>query len=360
MWEIICLYIFLFTFLGAYCLCGLLKNIALRHRFVDLPDGIRKLHEQPVPLLGGIAMYGAFTLTVIAHSLLLFRCARSGMLPAELGIYVRGVHAMSPQIAAILGTTLLIVLTGVIDDRRKLSARTKLAVQTTAAIIIFLSGIRITLFQDNPLVGAALTIGWIIGITNAFNLLDNMDGLSCGTALISSGIFFIVAFSGKHYFVATILACFGGALSGFFPHNFPRARMFMGDAGSLFIGYTLSVLTILNTYYTTSTPTIAPIIMPLLILAVPIFDTLSAIYIRVRAGVSIFTADTNHFSHRLVRMGMTRTNAVQFIFLVNFCIGTGALLLRFLDMTGCVIVLIQAVGMLGIIVLLEKEKRCGS
>ncbi|MBU4305513.1 MAG: undecaprenyl/decaprenyl-phosphate alpha-N-acetylglucosaminyl 1-phosphate transferase [Candidatus Omnitrophica bacterium] len=356
MWNLTYAYVFIFALISSLIIIGQTRKLAIRFNIVDVPDSRRKIHTVSMPLLGGVGMYTAFIFTIGLNLAAVYLMKDSGILPDSISLYIKGITARMPQIFAIAFTVLGMVILGTVDDVKRLSAKVKLAFQIALALIVFFSGIRVSLFIPNYFISALLTVGWIVGITNAYNLLDNMDGLSCGTALISSLIFFLVAFSHAHFFVATILACFAGVLLGFLFFNFPPARMFMGDAGSLFIGYTLSLLTILNTFYTPDASlTPAPIIMPVLILLVPIFDTLSVICIRIRNKVSIFTPDKNHFSHRLVNRGMSAKQAVLFIYLVSFCLGLGAFLLTYLDKKGCMIVLLQAACILAIIVLLERE-----
>ncbi len=361
MWKIIYIYIFSFGLIASYLIVRILKKFALNINFVDRPDHKRKIHTQAIPLLGGVGMYIAFTLSIAVHLAVIYKIKNTGILPEMILTQLSGISSIIPQLIAILGTTFLLVLLGVIDDKKPLKAKTKLIFQFILALIVFFSGIRVTFFTNNIVFSAVLTVFWIIGITNAFNLMDNMDGLSGGTALISTFIFFLIASTGGQLFVSSILACFGGVLLGFLIFNFSPAKVFMGDAGSMFIGYTLSLLTIINTYYRPETAlTPAPVIMPLLILAIPIFDMLSVIYIRLKNRVSIFTADKNHISHRMVNLGMSHKQAVLFIYLVNFCIGLGALLLGSLSKYGCLIVLLQTIGILTIIVLLERVKKCPS
>ena len=361
MWKIIYIYIFSFGFITSYLMVRILKKFALNKGLLDRPDHKRKIHKKAIPLLGGLGMYLAFTFSIVIHLAVIYSMQNSLIIPKVILTQLLGIKSIMPQLIAILGTTFLLVFLGVIDDIKPLKARTKLIFQIIMALIVFSSGIRVTFFTHNTVLSAVLTIIWIIAITNAFNLMDNMDGLSCGTAFISTFIFFLVANSGGQLFVSSILACFGGVLIGFLIFNFTPAKVFMGDAGSMFIGYTLSLLTIINTYYRPQTAiTIAPVIMPLLILAIPIFDMLSVIYIRLKNRVSIFTADRNHISHRMVNLGMSHKQAVLFIYLINFCIGLGALLLGSLTKFGCFIVLLQALGILTIIILLEKVKKCPS
>ncbi len=361
MWKIIYIYIFTFGLIASYLIVRILKYAAAKIGFVDRPDSKRKIHTKAVPLLGGLGMYLAFTFTILAHLAAIYKIRGSGIIPEAILTQLSGINSIMPQLIAILATTFLLVCLGLIDDIKPLKAKTKLLFQFVMAVIVFCGGIRITFFTNNILISAVLTIVWILAITNAFNLMDNMDGLSCGSAFISAFIFFLVASTTGQLFVSSILACFGGILLGFLIFNFPPAKVFMGDAGSMFIGYTLSLLTIINTYYKPETSrTLTPVIMPLIILAIPIFDMISVMFIRYKSGVSIFTADKNHLSHRLVYLGMSQKQAVLFIYLVNFCIALSALLLGSLSIYGCLIVLLQALGILTIIILLERVKKCRS
>ncbi|MFH1093399.1 MAG: MraY family glycosyltransferase [Candidatus Omnitrophota bacterium] len=361
MWKLIYIYIFSFGLISSYLIVRILRKVALIIGIVDRPDYKRKIHTKPVPLLGGVGMYLAFTFSIIIHLALIYRIKGSVILPEAILVQLSGIQSIMTQLIAILGTTFLLVSLGVIDDIQPLKAKTKLIFQFILALIVFFSGIRVTFFTNNIVLSAALTILWIIGVTNAFNLMDNMDGLSCGSAFISTFIFFLVASTTGQFFVSSILACFGGVLLGFLIFNFTPAKVFMGDAGSMFIGYTISLLTIINTYYRPERAlTLTPVIMPLLILAIPIFDMLSVIYIRLKNKVSIFTADKNHISHRMVNFGMSHKQAVLFIYLVNLCIGLSALLLGALNKYGCFIVLLQALGILTIIIILEGVKKCRS
>ncbi len=357
MWKIIYSYIFVFSLLASLILVSIFRSLAIRFKIIDRPQAQRNIHKTPMPLLGGAAMFAAFGLTIGFNLWLSTYCASHNILPESIIIYLSGIKSILVQLCVILGTTFILVLMGIFDDIKGSSAFVKLGIEILLASIVFFSGIKISLFIDNQFINWLFTVLWIVGISNAFNLLDNMDGLSSGIALISSIIFFLAAFFAQQFFVATILACFCGVLLGFLFFNFPPAKVFMGDAGSLFIGYTLSILTIISTYYTNSAPTAAPVVMPLLIMAVPIFDTISVICIRIKNKKSIFVADKNHLSHRLLNRGMSIKQTLFFIYLVNFSIGLGALLLKFLNPIGCYMILIQAVCMILIIVILERKKQ---
>ena len=196
-------------------------------------------------------------------------------------------------------------------------------------------------------------------VTNTFNLLDNMDGLASGVAFISSLIFLYIALITKQWFVSALLASFIGVLLGFLIFNFPPASIFLGDAGSLWIGFTISSFTILTTYYTHELPTSLPVIMPLLILGVPFFDTLSVIYIRWREKRPLFKADKSHFSHRLVELGFTERQAVLLIYLLTFGTGINATLLIQVGWGGALVILLSTMVIFSIIGMIEFMGRRG-
>jgi len=357
MWKIIYSYIFIFSLLASLILVSISRSFAIKFNIIDCPRSQRKIHKTPMPLLGGAAMFSAFGLTISFNLWLISFFSGHNIMPEAIVIYLSGIKSISVQLCAILGTSFVLVIMGIFDDNKGISAFIKLGIEIILASIVFFSGIKISLFVHNQFISWMLTVLWIVGISNAFNLLDNMDGLSSGIALISAIIFFIAACFAQQFFVATILACFCGVLLGFLFFNFPPAKVFMGDAGSLFIGYLLSILTIISTYYTNSAPTPAPVVMPLLIMAVPILDTVSVICIRIKNRKSIFLADKNHLSHRLLSRGMSIKQTLFFIYLLSFSIGLGALLLKSLNPIGCYIILIQAVCMILIIVILEGKKQ---
>ena len=185
--------------------------------------------------------------------------------------------------------------------------------------------------------------------------MDNMDGLCAGVSSISLFFFSVVMYQlGEQTFMILSMLALLGAILGFLRHNFNPARIFMGDAGSMFIGYTLACLIVISTFYTSQSKTILAIAMPPLVLAVPLFDTLTVIAIRIKRGLPIYDADKNHFSHRLVALGMTHKSAVLFIYLVTFCTGLGALILHRADLFMGIVVLIQAAIILGLILFLER------
>jgi UDP-GlcNAc:undecaprenyl-phosphate/decaprenyl-phosphate GlcNAc-1-phosphate transferase len=275
------------------------RTAAVRFALLDRPDQ-RKVHANPIPLLGGLAIYAAFLLAVLATN--------SRVVLAE-------------GTAVLIGATLL-VLVGAYDDQYGMSPRVKLAAQFLAAIIVVAGGVQVSLFT-NPWLNLPLTIFWMVGIGNAMNLLDNMDGLSAGIALIAASFFTLLALSQGQVWVATTSAALAGATLGFLMYNWNPATIFMGDAGSLLLGYMLAILG-MKLRFTNIEPQRTWLI-PILILAVPIFDTTLVTISRLRRGISITSGGKDHTSHRLVRLGLNVREAVTAIYLAGLIVGAAAI-----------------------------------
>jgi UDP-GlcNAc:undecaprenyl-phosphate GlcNAc-1-phosphate transferase len=203
-----------------------------------------------------------------------------------------------------------------------------------------------------------VSVLWIVGLTNAFNMLDNMDGLAAGVGLIASALFAAAQVAVQSLFVPAVLLVLVGALTGFLVHNRHPARLFMGDAGSNFLGFLLGALTIAGTYFRYDR-SYSPysVLAPLLVMAVPLYDMTSVIVIRLREGRSPFQGDRRHFSHRLVERGLTPPQAVRTIDLVTLAGGLGALLLHRLTAPGACVVVAQTVCLLGVVALLELSAK---
>ncbi len=360
MWIIIYFYLFAFSFIFSLILTPLFRRIALRFKILDIPSA-RKVHISPQPLLGGLALYFSFTVTILLNLILLKILWNSPNLLSLIPQSILGkIPPFQREVSKILpfavGGT-LIMLIGLIDDIKGMSASVKIFSSALVALLMVFFGVRISLFMPHPFWGGVLTVIWMVLIMNSFNLLDNMDGLACGVALIAAFIFFGITSFQHQLFTSSMLVVFAGCLAGFLIFNWYPSSIFMGDTGSMWIGFMLATLTILATFYSEGKPTLFPVIMPLLILGVPIFDTISVMIIRLRRRKSLFVGDKNHFSHRLVQLGMTQTRAVAFIYLVTFCIGINATLLSTVGKLGAVIILLQAVVMFVIIALLEYTGR---
>jgi len=328
------LFLYILLFLEAagagWILTGAAVRLAPALGYVDKP-GERKIHASPKPLLGGVAIYVGFV-AVLAIDL----CIAPRLIPPQSALAqafpvpLSNVGYVSRELWAILGGSFIVFILGLIDDRRPLPPGLKLAVQIAAVFPLLWAGVRIHGFLPAPL-GAAATVVWVVFLTNAFNFLDNMDGLCGGTAAISLLVFAAISYLGGQWFMTAIFVALAGALAGFLRYNWFPAKIFMGDGGALSVGYLIAALSILCTYYQRGAPTGLPILMPAVVLGVPIFDSLSVYAIRWRQRRPLWVGDTSHFSHRLVALGMTQKQAVLFIYLVTLAMGLGALPLRRLE-----------------------------
>lgn len=353
-WEVIFVVLFCESLIVSLLLNPLMKKLSGAIGLVDHP-GERKVHTTPTPLSGGIAIYLSFVVVTGINILLaLWLLNTTNLFHADVSKYVPNVAFRLRQAGLIfLGATLMFV-TGVIDDRRTLNPWLKLVLQILSAALLCVAGIRIGLFIASPAVGVVLTLGWVVLLTNSFNFLDNMDGLASGIALIILAVLGALSYLSEEWFMVAFIAVFAGALLGFWRYNFFGHKIFMGDSGSLFVGYIIAAITILITYYKRGVPTALPVLSPLIILGVPLFDTLSVLLIRIRRGAPLMQGDTNHFSHRLVSLGMTHRQAVAFIYIVTFCVAINALPLRYLNLRNSIIVAIQTILIFVIIYFLEK------
>ncbi|MCX7919413.1 MAG: undecaprenyl/decaprenyl-phosphate alpha-N-acetylglucosaminyl 1-phosphate transferase [bacterium] len=358
-WFFIYGIVFITAFLLSVTFTPLVRRLAFKLDIVDYPDTERKIHTEVKPYLGGVAIFLAFNLVIGIGLIIALTPSTQSLhfLTQDVTQYLSNIKSVLHKLFGIFLGSLVIFILGLIDDMKRLSAMQKLIGQIIAGLIVVLFGVRIELFIPNVYFAGILTILWLTGITNAFNLLDNMDGLSAGVAAISAFIFALFSIQFDHYFIAVILLTLCGAIAGFLPYNFYPSKIFMGDAGSMFIGFALATLTVLSSYYSSEAQTILPVIMPLLVLSVPIFDTISVVIIRLKRHLPIYQADKNHFSHRLVALGMTQWQAVLTIYLVTICIGFSAMLLRRLNWFESLLILIQAIAIFIIIVFLETAGR---
>jgi len=267
------------------------RRLALHVGVIDTP-GARKIHAMPVPLLGGAAIYTAFVITLI----------------------VLGDRSYVRELVGILLGATLVSLFGLADDRWGLHAYLKLGGQLLAGVVLILGGTQVQLFAQ-PWINWAVTLIWVVGITNALNLLDNMDGLSGGITTVAAAFFLLLAAMGGQYLVSIMAAALIGACIGFLRYNLNPATIFMGDTGSLFLGFLLAALGI-KLRFPSNVPWITWLV-PVCVLAVPIFDTTLVSVSRLRRGLNPLTAaGTDHLSHRLVALGLTRREAVLTCYLI--------------------------------------------
>lgn len=361
MFNLVYVYLFLFALTLSIILVPWVRRLAFRLNMIDHPNG-RKAHALPTPLLGGASIYAAFMLALSAQLIGFFLFKNTALFKTNFFFFVEledRLRQALPQLFAILAGATLMLMLGFIDDRRGagFSYKIKFAAQILAASLLPVFGIS-TNFMPSPLLNALVTIAWVVGITNAFNLLDNMDGLSAGIAIIAAAIFLVITAAQAQIFSAMIYALLAGAILGFLLHNFYPAKIFMGDTGSLFLGYMLASLSITSSYVVPTSVNLLPVLTPLLILSLPIFDTLSVMFIRHKEGRPLFIGDRRHFSHRLVELGMSQRGAVIFIYLVALSIGVAASLLPYLPLWGQLLVLLQTVTLYTMItILMHVAKR---
>lgn len=345
------------SFLLSLIFTHLVRRLAMRWGILDHP-GERKVHRAPVPLLGGVAIVVTFFLMIGVHLAALSLSGEFGLSWIEHNFLAFLGEDSAVKLSGVLAGAFLIFLLGVVDDLKVLTPWLKLIGQIAAATVLVMSGIRLEIFVlSNYWLSALVTIFWVVMMTNSMNFLDNMDGLCGGVSVIAAFSFFLCVQPYDEQLVRFLLMVFAGAVAGFLYHNLNPARIFMGDSGAMFNGYFLATVAVLGTFHLEGTPSRVAVAAPVLALSVPLFDTLTVVYLRWRSGQSIMLGDKRHFSHRLVELGMTPRQAVAFIFLVAVISGLGAALLPILDLSGTLIILMQTAGVYLLIVLLMNAHK---
>ncbi|MGE4283988.1 MAG: MraY family glycosyltransferase [Clostridia bacterium] len=307
---------FIVAFLIAFAATPLAKVIAYKIGAIDVPKDDRRIHKKPIPRLGGLAIFYGFIISVVAF--------------VEIDKSIRGI---------LLGA-LVIVLLGIIDDVKQLKAKVKLVFQIIAALIVVFHGVRIEVLTNPNLFSAKetielgfwsvpLTVAWIIGVTNAVNLIDGLDGLAAGISSIASiCLLFVSLLAGEPVGIisstAMITAALAGSCLGFLPYNFNPAKVFMGDTGATFLGFILATISIQGLFKFYAVISFAA---PLLILGLPIFDTGYAILRRMIHGKSIMEADRGHLHHRLIDMGFSQRQTVMILYTISGILGLSAVVL---------------------------------
>lgn len=349
---------------------GLMRRFAPKWGLIDQPAA-RKVHREPTPLGGGVGIWAGVLVPITLAQCIAYWLMQQESPPAWLPLpetllpHIEGILYRSSQLWAILGTGTILAIMGLVDDRKNLPWWPRLLMQFLVAVfLVVVMDVRATVFAPVPLVGYVLSVLWILVLINSFNFLDNMDGLSSGIALIAAFLFSVVMLTGTsepRWLVGGALLVLVGAISGFlFFHNWPPARIFMGDSGSYFIGLLLASFTMLGTYYEHSATEANRhvILAPLCILAVPLYDICSVILIRLTQGRSPFHPDKSHFSHRLVELGLKSKWAVLTIYLATLTTGLcGLLLYRVGNWTGALLVILLVICILAIIAILETAAR---
>lgn len=347
------------AFLLALIATWAVRALSRRIGFLDKPGG-HKAHANPVALGGGVAIFTAMWLPVIVGTLIAstLHANPPEWVPELIRRHLDGIASKLPMALGLAAGATILHVVGLVDDRRPLGPGPKFVVQGLVALAVaWLLDVRVMEALPAP-ISIALTVVWIVAITNAFNFLDNMDGLSAGVGAIAAAVFAVAAMNAGQVFVPIMAWVAAGALMGFLIFNFAPATIFMGDAGSLVIGYTLSVLTILTTYYDPDQGLLPlGVLVPLVVLAVPIYDAISVIVRRIRIGQSPFVGDRQHFSHRLVDRGMRPSRAVLTIYLATAATALPAVVLPRLHWAEALLLLVQCVCVVIMIAVLEAGGR---
>lgn len=345
---------------------GWIQRHAARLGLLDKPNA-RKVHTTPIPLGGGLGIWFGVVSVFASGTLAIALCASYPdfvlrFLPESLAVYVPGLMSRVGSIWFLLGGGSIVMILGLMDDRFGLDWKLRLGVEFgVAAAVVYGLNLHLTAYIDIPWLTSLLSVFWIVMLINSFNMLDNMDALSGGVAAIICAMLSVMLLSTSEsskgqpqLFVAAMMLTLLGGLLGFLRHNWPPAKIFMGDAGSYFVGYWIAVSTLLSTYAGAKGSAPHAVLAPLCLLAIPLYDMVSVISIRLSEGRSPFQADKKHFSHRLVEMGMSKKQAVGTIYLATLTCSLGALILPRTDWIGAGIVISIVLAMLALIGLLES------
>lgn len=304
--------------------------LAAKTGAMDAPDA-RKVHKKPIPRIGGLGIYAAFMVSML--TVMAFTDLSADVFHELAGLMVSG--------------TMIVVL-GLIDDYTNLPAKVKLAGQIAAACVLVAFDVRIDFISDPfgdflylEVFAIPATIFWIVGLTNTVNLIDGLDGLAAGVATIAAVTIFLVALQQNFLLVAVLTAALAGAAIGFLYYNFNPARIFMGDTGSMFLGFMLAGISIIGAVK--SAATIA-LIVPILALGLPILDTTFAIVRRYRGGVPIFKPDKGHLHHRLLDLGFTQRQAVLLMYVISALLGLSAVALTEVSSTIAILIVCAVVA----------------
>lgn len=335
----------------SYLLTPLMRIIALKTRILSEP-GKRMVHTRSIPYLGGLAIYFAF---IVAVSVIFYANQQLRM-------------GFSQQLRGLLIASTLIVILGLWDDIKNIRPITKLTGQIVTALLLFACGFRIKVLT-NPFVGGEMhiplflsiliTVAWIVGLVNAMNLIDGLDGLAAGITVIVSGALLFIALFLHNYINVFLLAALAGSALGFLRFNFYPAQIFMGDTGSMFIGLVLASIALIESQYKSATATV--LLIPITALAIPIYDTFAAVFRRMLKKGSIFRADKRHLHHRLLSTGLTQRQIVLFIYLVTLYLGLFAFLFVLIpEKYALILLVLLALGLFmatRIIGFVEREAR---
>jgi len=334
----------------------LMSRIAGKLGMVDLKD---KPGGSGMPVMGGVAVFLGFAASILAGMLIF------PVLPGE-NIVDTPLTWRSMSIL-VLVSGFLMALTGFVDDKYELSPRMKLFLHSIVAVIagtlFIVNGAQVRLFLEGSSVAwltVPITLIWLLGITNSINLLDHADGVTAGVSAISAMFFAALNFIHGNPSIAFISVALAGASLGFLFFNFPPASTFMGDCGSNFLGFILGIIAVLGVYTPSGSIPYLAILSPLLILAVPIVDTVMVLLYRRKKGSPLFQGDKNHLAHRLMRMGYSRRTTVILLYIISVILGTMALLLPTLKPYQAILAFVNAIGVISVFTIFISNGERGS
>ncbi|MEG2881501.1 MAG: MraY family glycosyltransferase [Christensenella sp.] len=328
----------LFTFFVTYTMTPLVRKLAFKVGAVDIPKDNRRMHSKPIPTMGGLAIFVAFAFGMLAF-----------------------VDMNTTYVGLLVGALIIIIL-GMLDDIYDLKPYIKLLGQICAALVVCFSGVvieKITWFDQIIFFGnwaIPITVLWIVAITNTINLIDGLDGLACGIVAISSFALLAVSLlSAGNPTVTVVAAILAGACLGFLPYNLNPAKIFMGDAGAMFLGFVLSVISIQGFFKVNAVVSFG---IPFLVLGLPIADTAFAILRRLLKGQHPFHADRKHLHHRLIDMGLNQKQSVSLLYAISALLAISAILFAERAFMGAVLVLLLSfvVGSINWIVLKREHQ----
>ena len=339
-----------------------LARLAARTLGVMDAPGPRKVHVEPTPRLGGIAVFLSFCAVVLVGYMVSPALRGVPFIESHFGgalALLQEAHRVEKKLIALLIGATLAFGVGLADDilGDRFPLILKFGGQVVAAAVLIAADVR-TSFLPYDWMNYVVTLLWLVGVTNAFNLLDNMDGLSAGVAFVASGVLLINAWLLGEIFISLILVAFMGSLLGFLIFNWNPASIFLGDCGSLFIGFVMASLTLLERYVSHASSSYFAVLMPVLVLAMPLLDTATVMVIRVRERRPIYVGDSRHISHRLVSLGLSQRTSVFVIYLITFSLGMGAVTLADASPVETFLILVQSAGIVTfVMILLFFERR---
>lgn len=318
---------FLLAFITAYVITPYSIRLAKKIGALDIPKESRKIHKKPMPRLGGLAVIAGFIVSVVYLLI---------VMSIEQTINLFGVEQYYIKLIGFFAGLTILTIFCFIDDLKNINPLIKLIGQILAAIVVTLCGIQIdkisipffTTFFAEDIVAKVITVIWIVGITNAINLIDGLDGLSSGISIISClSLLIIFALNDSPLISILLVTALAGSVLGFLPYNFTPAKTFIGDTGSNFLGYTLSIIAILGV---AKTYTAIVIIAPLIVFALPLLDTAFAIFrriIKTKSIKGVFKADKEHLHHKLMKHGYSQKQAVLMLYGLSATFGMFAIIL---------------------------------